>query len=134
MHVVRKMLKPTSICMAVVMLMIFAPVHSVLAAMVGTETVIDSARGQEARDLIHKVLAREDVQAALNEHGIDPMEAKERIDSLTDEEVIRIADQIDQLPEGAGAAGFLVVALLVLIIVLIILDVSGTADIFTFIK
>ena len=134
MHVIRKTVKPTSICMAVIMLMIFAPVHSVLAAMVGTETVIDSARGQEARDLIHKVLAREDVQAALNEHGIDPMEAKARIDSLTDEEVIRIADQIDQLPEGAGAAGFLIVALLVLIFVLIILDVSGTADIFTFIK
>ena len=134
MHVIRKMVKPTSICMAVIMLIIFAPVHSVLAAMVGTETVIDSARGQEARDLIHKVLAREDVQAALNEHGIDPQEAKARIDSLTDEEVIRIADQIDQLPEGAGAAGFLIIALLVLVIVLIILDVTGVADIFTFIK
>ena len=134
MHVIRKMVKPTSICMAVIMLIIFAPVHSVLAAMVGTETVIDSARGQEARDLIHKVLAREDVQAALNEHGIDPQEAKARIDSLTDEEVIRIADQIDQLPEGAGAAGFLIIALLELVIVLIILDVTGVADIFTFIK
>ena len=134
MHVIRKMMKPTSICMAVIMLIIFAPVHSVLAAMIGTETVIDSARGQEARDLIHKVLAREDVQAALNEHGIDPQEAKARIDSLTDEEVIRIADQIDQLPEGAGAAGFLIIALLVLVIVLIILDVTGVADIFTFIK
>ena len=134
MHVIRKMLKPTSICMALLMLMIFAPVHSVLAAMVGTETVIDSARGQEARDLIHKVLAREDVQAALGEHGIDAREAKARIDSLTDEEVIRIADQIEQLPDGAGAAGFLIVALLVLVIVLIILDVTGVADIFTFIK
>jgi hypothetical protein len=134
MYVIRKMVKPTSICMALIMLIIFAPVHSVLAAMVGTETVIDSARGQEARDLIHKVLAREDVQAALNEHGIDPQEAKARIDSLTDEEVIRIADQIDQLPEGAGAAGFLIIALLVLVIVLIILDVTGVADIFTFIK
>jgi len=134
MYVIRKMLKPTSICMAVMMLMMFAPVHSVLAAMVGTETVIDSARGQEARDLIHKVLAREDVQAALSEHGIDPQEAGARIDSLTDEEVIRIADQIEQLPEGAGAAGFLIIALLVLVIVLIILDVTGVADIFTFIK
>jgi hypothetical protein len=134
MYVIRKTLKPTSICLAVIMMLMFAPVHAVLAAMVGTETVIDSARGQEARDLIHKVLAREDVQAALGEHGIDPQEAKARIDSLTDDEVIRIADQIDQLPEGAGAAGFLIVALLVLILVLVILDVTGVADIFTFIK
>jgi hypothetical protein len=134
MYVIRKTLKPTSICLAVIMMLMFAPVHAVLAAMVGTETVIDSARGQEARDLIHKVLAREDVQAALGEHGIDPQEAKARIDSLTDDEVIRIADQIDQLPEGAGAAGFLIIALLVLILVLVILDVTGVADIFTFIK
>jgi hypothetical protein len=116
------------------MFMMFAPVHSVLAALVATETVIGSARGQEARDLIHQVLAREDVQAALSEHGIDPSEAKARIDSLTDEEVIRIADQIDQLPEGAGAAGFLIIVLLVLVIVLVVLDVTGVADIFTFIK
>lgn len=134
MYVIRKTLKPTSICLAVIMMLMFAPVHAVLAAMVGTETIIDSARGQEARDLIHKVLAREDVQAALGEHGIDPQEAKARIDSLTDDEVIRIADQIDQLPEGAGATGFLIVALLVLILVLVILDVTGVADIFTFIK
>ena len=134
MYLIRRTLKPTSICLAVIMIIMFAPVHAVLAAMVGTETVIDSARGQEARDLIHKVLAREDVQAALGEHGIDPQEAKARIDSLTDDEVIRIADQIDQLPEGAGAAGFLIIALLVLILVLVILDVTGVADIFTFIK
>ena len=87
MYMIRKTLKPTSICLAVIMIMMFAPVHAVLAAMVGTETLIDSARGQEARDLIHKVLAREDVQAALDEHGIDPQEAKARIDSLTDDEV-----------------------------------------------
>jgi hypothetical protein len=134
MKMVRKTLKPMSICLAVIMFMMFAPVHAVLAAMIETETVMDSARGQEARDLIHKVLAREDVQAALSEHGIDPVEAKARIDSLSDDEVIRIADQIDQLPEGAGAAGFLIVVLLVMLVVLIILDVTGVADIFTFIK
>ena len=134
MKMVRKTLKPTSICLAVIMFLMVAPVHSVLAAMIGTETVMDSACGQEARDLIHKVLAREDVQAALSEQGIDPQEAKARIDSLTDDEVIRIADQIDQLPEGAGAAGFLIVVLLVTILVLVLLDVTGVADIFTFIK
>ena len=101
---------------------------------IGTETVIDATRGQEARDMIHTLLAREDVQAALHEHGIDALEAKARIDSLSDDEVIRIADQIDQLPEGAGAAGFLIVVLLVMLVVLIILDVTGVADIFTFIK
>ncbi len=134
MKMVRKTLKPMSICLAVIMFLMVAPVHSVLAAMIGTETVIDATRGQEARDMIHTLLAREDVQAALHEHGIDALEAKARIDSLSDDEVIRIADQIDQLPEGAGAAGFLIVVILVLFLVLVILDLTGVADIFPFIK
>jgi hypothetical protein len=34
--------------------------------------------------------------------GINPIEAKARIDSLSDAEVIRIADEINKLPAGAG--------------------------------
>ena len=112
----------------------FAPVHSVLAAMIGTETVIDSQRGREARNLIHTFMAREDVQTALRSHGIDPLEAKARIDSLSDEEVIRIADRIDQLPEGAGAIELLVIIILVLFLVLVIFDLTGVTDVFPFIK
>ena len=134
MIVIRKTLKPMSICLAVIMFLMFAPVHSVVAAMIGTETVMDSTRGREARDMIHQLLAREDVQAALRGHGIDPLEAKARIDSLTDDEVIRLADQIDQLPEGAGAAGFLIVVILVLFLVLVVLDLTWVADVFPFIK
>ena len=134
MKLIRKTLKPTSICLTVIMILIFAPVHSVLAAMIGTETIVDAQRGREARNLIHSVLAREDVQAALRDHGIDPLEAKARIDSLSDEEVIRLADQIDQLPEGAGAVTFLLIIILVMFLVLVIFDLTGVTDVFPFIK
>ncbi|MBW2410286.1 MAG: PA2779 family protein [Deltaproteobacteria bacterium] len=134
MNLIRKTLKPTSICLTVIMLLMFAPIHSVLAAMIGTETVVDSQRGREARDLIHTFMAREDVQAALKSQGIDPMEAKARVDTLSDEEVIRIADQIDQLPEGGGAVELLLVIILVMLLVLIIFDLTGVTDVFPFIK
>lgn len=134
MKVIRKMLKPTSICLAVIMFLMFAPVHSVLAAMIGTETVVDTQRGREARNLIHTVLAREDVQKGLRSHGIDPLEAKARIDSLSDGEVIRLADQIGQLPQGAGALEFILVIILVMFLVLVIFDLTGVTDVFPFIK
>ena len=134
MKAIGKTLKPTSICMAVMMFLMFAPIHSVLAAMIGTESVIDVNRGREARELIHTLLAREDVQKALRSHGVDPLEAGARIDSLLDEEVIRLADQIDQLPEGAGAVTFLLVVILVMFLVLVILDLTGVTDVFPFIK
>ena len=71
----QKMLKPISIFLAFFMLLISGPFQSVYAAMIGTETVLDSARGQEARAYLKQLLAREDVQNALVAQGIDPAEA-----------------------------------------------------------
>ena len=134
MNVIRKTLKPMSISLAVIVFLIGAPVHSVLAAMIATETVMDSDRGPEAREYLHQLLARKDVQDAFIAQGIDPIEAKARIDSLSDDEVIRIADQIDRLPAGGGAVEFLLVIILVAFIVLVITDLTGVTDVFPFIK
>jgi len=134
MNVIRKALKPMSISLAVLMFLIGTPVHSVMAAMVGTETDMDSVRGREARDYLHQLMARKDIQDAIIARGIDPIEAKARIDSLSDAELVRIADQIDQLPAGGGAVEFLLITILVGFIVLVILDLTGVTDVFPFIK
>jgi hypothetical protein len=122
------------IFMAVLMLIVSTPCQSVLAALIDTETVLDSVRGQDAHNQVKQFLSREDVKAALIAHGIDPMEAKRRINALSDEEVLRIADQIDQLPTGGGAAEAVLVILLVFFLVLVILDLTGVTDVFPFIK
>ncbi len=134
MKVIRKALKPMSMSLAVIMFLIGTPVHSVLAAMIGTETVMDSARGREARDYLHQMLARKDLQDALIAQGIDPMEARARIGSLSDDEVIRVVDLIDQLPAGGNLAEFLLIILLLGFITLVILDLTGVTDVFPFIK
>ena len=134
MNVIRKTLKPMSISLAVIMFLIGAPVHSVLAAMIGTETVMDSTRGREARKYLHQLLARKNVQDAFIAWGIDPIEAQARIGSLSDDEVIRITDQIDRLPAGGGAVEVLLVIILVGFIVLVITDLTGVTDVFPFIK
>ena len=122
------------IVMAMLMFIISTPCQSVFAALIDTETFLGSVRGQEAHDQLKQFLAREDVQATLISHGIDPMEAKRRINALSDEEVIRIADQIDKLPEGGGAVEALLVIILALFLVLVILDLTGVTDVFPFIK
>ena len=134
MNVIRKTLKPISISLAVIMFLIGAPAQSVLAGMIGTETIMDSARGQKARKYLDQLLARKDVQDAFIAQGIDSVEARARIDSLTDDEVIRIADQIGHLPAGGGAVEVLLVIILVGFIVLVITDLTGVTDVFPFIK
>jgi hypothetical protein len=134
MKVLRSKMKSLCIFMAVLTIIVSIPRESLLAALIDTETVIDSTHSQEARDQLRQFLAREDIQEALIANGIDPMEAKSRIDALSDEEVIRISDQIDQLPAGGGAVEFLLITLLVVVLVFVILDLTGVTDVFTFIK
>lgn len=135
MKLIRKKLKPVSVGVVVLMLCVCMPVHSVLAAMIKTEALMDTARGHEAREYLHQLIARQDVQSALIAHGIDPLEAKARIDSLSDDEVIRIADQIDQLPAGGDSfLGIVLGIAILLFIVLVITDLTGVTDVFPFIK
>jgi len=109
------------------------PVQSVFAAMVGTEAVLGNEEMQSAREKVRLFLDRRDVQDVLTSQGIDPMEAKARVNSLSDAEVQAIADRIDQLPAGGGVLGSLLIIAVVFFLVLIVLDLIGVTDIFTFI-
>jgi hypothetical protein len=134
MQVVRKTLKPVSISLAFFVLMISGPVQSVMAAMIGTETVIGVSQGQEARHRIKALLAREDVRQALVKQGIDIREASARIDSLSDSEALAVADKLDQLSAGSGALEVLLVVSLIAFLVLLLTDILGYTDIFPFVK
>ena len=97
--------KSVSLLMTLLLLLITAPVHSVLAAMVGTEAILVNQDTQNARDRLRSFLDREAVQSQLTARGIDPAEAQARVDSLSDSEVMQISDKIDQLPAGGSFWG-----------------------------
>jgi len=134
MRMIRQAAKPVSILLTICMLMVTVPYKSSFAGMIGTETALDMTRGQEARNYLKGIVAREDVQTALIAQGINPLEAKARIDSLSDAEAIDLADQIEQQPAGGSALGVIVGALLIVFIVLLITDILGYTDIFPFVK
>jgi hypothetical protein len=134
MKVIRQSVKPVSILLVIFMLLISSPYQSALAAMIGTETVLDTSRGQEARAYLNQFLAREDVQAALIAQRIDPEEARMRVDSLTDAEAVDIADKMDQLQAGGGAIEAILVVALIVFLVLLFTDIMGYTDIFPFVK
>ena len=128
-------LKPVGLFLAVFMFIISGPCQSVMAAMIETESVIHSDRAQHARDYLNSLLAREDVRNGLQSQGIDPAEAQKRLDSLSDEEAVQVADQLQELP--AGGAGFftlLLVLAFIVFLVLLITDITGYTDIFPFVK
>ncbi len=134
MKLIRLKAKPISILVTILMLLLTLPYQTALAAMIETETVIDMDRGQEARAYLNSIIVREDIQAMFRSQGIDPMEAKARINSLSNAEVMRLYDQIEQLPAGGSDLGIVLGTIAVIFIVLLVTDILGFTDVFTFVK
>lgn len=135
MKLFRQRFKFLSVFVVIMMVLLTAPYQSVLAAMVETEaTLAITADGQDARNSIKTILAREDVQTVLKSHGIDPLEAIARVDSLTDAEARQIADQIEELPAGGGFFVTFLIVVGVIVLILAITDAMGYTNVFTFVR
>ena len=119
-----------------VLLMSFHTIVSPLAsaAMVETATLVNTQAADASRDRLAALLAREDVGAALKGHGITAEEAQQRANSLSDQEVVKFAQNLDALPAGAdGGVGSVIGALVFIFVVLLITDILGFTDIFPFV-
>lgn len=135
MKLIRQRSKSASVFLVILMVLLTVPFQPVLADMIETEATLNmSAKGQDARNMIKSILAREDARAVLRAQGIDPVEAMARVDSLTDAEAVRIADQIEELPAGGNFLIGLLVAVGIIVLILAITDALGYTDVFTFIR
>ena len=128
MSLVRRVMKPVIPVLIAAFCNLTMPVHTVSAAMVGTDAVIDSARAQADRVRVLAFLEREDVRAQMRSLGISDAEAESRVASLTDTEVSQVAASMDQLPAG-GDVG-IVGALLLVFVIPLFTDILGLTHIF----
>jgi hypothetical protein len=134
MKLIRKNANFLGVFMAALMMLIAVPYQTILAAMIPTEVINDPNKGQEARDFINELILREDIQNYLTNQGIDPLEAKARVDSLSDSEAVGVAEQFERLPAGGSAIGVIIGTALVVFLVLLATDILGYTDVFPFVK
>lgn len=93
------------------------------AAMVGTGNVLsgpqhdDGARTVDRERLI-AALGRDDIRKELRDMGVDPDDARARVERMTDAEVAELQGRIDSLPAGGSVST--VELLLIIILVLLI--------------
>jgi hypothetical protein len=103
------------------------------ARVVGTEEVLRAETAAPGvpldRDTLRALLDRDDVRSRLETLGVDPRAARDRVDALTDEEVERLAGQVDRLPAGGASV---VGVLFAVFIILLITDILGLTKIFPF--
>lgn len=101
------------------------------AAMIGTDHLLGSQVGSQAREAqqarVQAFLARQDVSAHLQAWGVPAEAAAARVAALSDEELSELARDIDEAP--AGGDGLAVLGLV--FVVLIVLELVGVTNIFS---
>ncbi|CAB1059213.1 hypothetical protein D1BOALGB6SA_3971 [Olavius sp. associated proteobacterium Delta 1] len=130
MKLFKNTVKPTSIFLAIVLVLVSTSYQSASAAMIGTEKLLQAGNNQKTRDYLHQLMDREEIKSALVSQGIDPQEAQLRIQSLTDHEIELIADKIDNLAAGRGVVIFSMVIVAVIIAALLIFNYTSVTDLF----
>jgi len=109
------------------MLTLGLPLPQANAGMIATQE-LTQAQSQAGRARIVSFLEREDVRNQMVAMGVDGKTATERVASLSDEEVARIAGKLDQMPAGGDILG----VLFAVFIILLITDILGFTKVFPF--
>ena len=95
------------------------------AGVVATDTVVAGAQ----RDRVTDLLGRADVRAKLESLGVKPGDVQARVDSLSDDEIARLAAEIDALPAGGDG---IIGAIVLVFVILLITDILGWTKVFPF--
>lgn len=132
MDLFKKMQKLMAMPLIVMMVLSTFTATTVQAKMVGTDSVIAQESVSADRAKVMEFIEREDVRAEMESLGVDPKEAMSRVQSLSDEEVQRVAGQLEQMPAGEGALGAVVGAIVLVFLVLLLTDILCLTNVFDF--
>lgn len=93
-------------CRVLIVALMTLSFQSANAGMIGTDQAAAAAGGAQAeRTLVLGALDRAETIAQMQSQGIDPAMARERVGSMTDQEVQKLAGDIQAAPAGAMSGG-----------------------------
>ena len=121
MNLLRKKSAPISILMIIFIVNLITPIQPALAALIDTHTYLEKQQIDNARDKVSAFLSKEKVIQVMTQQGINPEEVRSRLANLSDQEVMKISEQIENLPAGGNALGFVIGVLVVVLLILLIM-------------
>lgn len=101
-------------CRFLAVALITLPFQTGQASMIGTDQVSSAATVQANRSLVLNHLNRAQTVSEFQALGLDAQQARDRVAAMTDEEVGKLAGQINAVP--AGGDGLVAVILVVFFI------------------
>jgi hypothetical protein len=103
---------------------------AVNAAIVSTSEMVATEQSRISREYLVNSFEREDVRTALTSQGVDLEMAKQRVASMTDEEVRALNQRMDEMPAGGSIVG----AAVLIFLVLLVTDIVGWTDVYPFVN
>jgi hypothetical protein len=112
------------------LLLALLPLMPAQAAMLGNDRIISEQQTAFERAEVLEILDQEFTRQQLETWGVSPEMARERINSLTDQELANLNRQFNELEAGGSSV---LGVLLIIFIVFVITDAIGATDIFPFV-
>jgi len=97
-----------TLCRILIALMAWTPFQMAQAGMIGTEQVVSTAHHGD-RTAVLSLLSRAEVASQLQALGIDPAQAKDRVQAMSDQEIATLANRLASLPAGADSGAVLLI-------------------------
>jgi len=94
----------STLCRLLIALMVWTPFQMSHAGMIGTEQVASTAHHGD-RTTVLNMLSRAEVASQLQALGIDPAQAKDRVQAMSNQDIAALADRLESLPAGASDGG-----------------------------
>ncbi|MCL7488536.1 MAG: PA2779 family protein [Desulfobulbaceae bacterium] len=107
-----------------------SPLH---AEMISTADAV-SITGDTPYTRVAAFIERQDVQQIMARQGVDVQDARERLQALSDRELLAIANQLEKLPAGGDGFGAVIGGVIFIFIVLLITDILGFTHVFPFVN
>ena len=112
------------------LLLALTPVLPAQAGLIGNAELLAGSGSQQTRDSLQQLLDRQDAQQQLEALGVSRDWARERVQRLSDSELARINQGIENLQAGGSSV---LGVILIIFIVFVITDAIGATDIFSFV-
>ncbi len=110
-------------------LLINLSIGTATADMIGNTAIMAQSEQGVQRQALIQQLQRSEVREQFLSMGVQPEAVEQRVQQLSDAEVVQLNQQIANAPAGSGVLGLVVLVFLVFVIT----DVIGATDIFPFI-
>lgn len=127
---IRNHLKHVSLIMSLMLMLGTVWSSAATAAMVSTGTMISEQQVQVDRQQLLSMLEKQQVQTKLADMGVSEDQVRDRINSLTPQELSDFQQQLAEAPAGEGVVGIIVLFL----VIFIVTDMLCATDIFPFVN